>query len=109
MIKKEIPSVLPGIIKSFLKSLVYFSVIGPSVVFIAGVVFLLRNLPNIGKKINAIDKDADRAIITVIGRNFMNSPTIPGQTSRGIKTASVVIVEVVIGHAMRLAADKYAS
>ena len=40
----------------------------------------------------------------VMGRYFMNSPTIPGQKSRGMKAARVVAVAAMIGHAMRLAA-----
>ena len=44
------------------------------------------------------------ATITVMGRNFMNSPTTPGQNSSGANTARVVRVEAVTGQAMRLAA-----
>ena len=34
----------------------------------------------------------------------MNSPTTPGQNRSGMKAASVVAVDAVIGHAMRFAA-----
>ena len=37
----------------------------------------------------------------MIGRNLMNSPTRPGQNSKGMKAASVVAVEAMIGQAMR--------
>ena len=47
--------------------------------------------------------------MSVIGRNFMNSPTTPGQNSKGMNAARVVAVEAVIGQAMRLAAWAYAS
>ena len=42
--------------------------------------------------------------ISVIGRNFMKSPMIPGQKIRGAKAARVVAVEAMIGQAMRRAA-----
>jgi hypothetical protein len=48
--------------------------------------------------------EAVSVAIRVIGRNFMNSPTMPGQNSSGRKAASVVAVEAMIGQAMRLAA-----
>ena len=48
--------------------------------------------------------EAESVAISVIGRNFMNSPTMPGQNMSGRKAASVVIVEAAIGQAMRLAA-----
>ena len=38
--------------------------------------------------------------ITVIGRYFMNWPTMPGQTRSGMKTISVVMVEEMIGQAI---------
>ena len=43
-------------------------------------------------------------MITVIGRNFMNSPTVPSQNSSGKNTQSVVAVDAMIGQAMRFAA-----
>ena len=61
--------------------------------------------PRTGMKTKAIASDAVSAIITVIGRNFINSPTIPGQNSNGVNTASVVTVEAVTGQAMRIAAE----
>ena len=52
--------------------------------------------------------EAIRQISTVIGRNFMNSPTTPGQNNRGTKTASVVAVEAITGQAIREAASTQA-
>ena len=60
--------------------------------------------PTTGIKISAMDNDADSVTITVIGRNFMNSPTTPDQNNSGKNTHSVVAVEAMIGQAMRLAA-----
>ena len=61
--------------------------------------------PRLGTKISAMTSDAVSVASTVIGRNFMNSPTMPGQNSSGMKAASVVAVEAMIGQAMRLAAS----
>ena len=61
-----------------------------------------------GSTISAITSDEASVAIMVIGMNFMNSPTISGQKSKGIKTASVVAVEAVIGQAIRFAASLYA-
>ena len=55
-------------------------------------------------KISAISSEAESVAIRVIGRNFMNSPTMPGQNSSGRKAARVVAVAAMIGQAMRLAA-----
>jgi hypothetical protein len=41
--------------------------------------------------------DAVSVATSVIGRNFMNSPTTPGQNRSGMNAASVVAVEAVIG------------
>ena len=57
--------------------------------------------PTVGTKISAISNEALRVISTVIGKNFINSPTIPGQNTNGKKAASVVAVEAMIGAAMR--------
>ena len=56
-------------------------------------------------KIKAINNEALRVAIKVIGRNFMNSPTIPGQKTSGIKAAKVVAVEAIIGQDIRWAAS----
>ena len=40
-----------------------------------------------------------RTRISVIGKYFMNSPTRPGHTASGLKAASVVAVEAMIGQA----------
>jgi hypothetical protein len=61
--------------------------------------------PTVGTKINAIISDALSVAKRVIGRNFMNSPTMPGQNTSGRNAASVVAVEAMIGQAMRLAAS----
>ena len=54
-------------------------------------------------KISAMNNDADSTLITVIGKYFMNWPTMPGQTSNGRNTISVVIVDEMMGHDMRCA------
>jgi hypothetical protein len=51
----------------------------------------------VGIKINAINIEADKIIINVKGRNFMNSPVTPGQNNKGKKAESVVMVEAIIG------------
>ena len=66
---------------------------------------LPKYAPKVGTKISAMRSDAVRVAIKVIGRKAMNSPTIPGQKSRGAKAARVVAVEAMIGHAMRLEAS----
>ena len=53
-------------------------------------------------------REAIRQMITVSGRNFMNSPTTPGQNSSGTNTAKVVAVDAIMGQAMRLAASAQA-
>ncbi len=53
---------------------------------------------------SAMKSDADSVTITVIGRNFMNSPTTPVQNNSGKNTQSVVAVEAMMGQAMRFAA-----
>ncbi len=60
--------------------------------------------PSVGTNRSAISKDADRTAISVMGRYFMNSPISFGQNASGTNAASVVQVEAMIGHAMRLAA-----
>ena len=44
-----------------------------------------------------------------MGRNFMNSPTIPGQNKSGKNTLRVVAVDAMIGQDIRFAANAYAS
>ena len=60
--------------------------------------------PSVGTNNNAMTSDAESTAINVIGRNFMNWPTVPGQNASGTNAASVVQVEAMIGHAMRMAA-----
>jgi hypothetical protein len=62
--------------------------------------------PTVGTKIRAIARLAVRVAIRVIGRYFMNSPTIPGQKSSGRKAARVVAVEEMMGIAMRWEATR---
>ena len=62
--------------------------------------------PILGTKISAMNNDAVKVANRVIGRNFMNSPTMPGQKRSGMKAASVVAVDAVIGQDMRLAASR---
>ena len=59
--------------------------------------------PRTGMKIKAIKSADSKTAITVIGRYFMNWPTIPGQNNNGMKTINVVTVEVMIGQAIRCA------
>ena len=47
--------------------------------------------------------------MTVMGMNFINSPTVSGQNNKGRNTASVVAVDAVIGQAMRFEASRNAS
>ena len=62
-----------------------------------------NKLPSVGTKIKAINNEAERTATKVIGRNFINSPTIPGQKIRGKKAAKVVVVEAIIGQAILFA------
>jgi len=48
---------------------------------------------------SATNKEEVSTIIKVMGRYFKNSPTIPGQKSKGTKAAKVVAVEAIIGKA----------
>ena len=52
---------------------------------------------------SAITNDAVSTQITVIGKNFMNLPTMPGHTSSGVNTIKVVTVDEMIGQAIRWA------
>jgi hypothetical protein len=61
--------------------------------------------PRVGTKISAMSRDAVKVATRVIGRNFMNSPTMPGQKISGMKAANVVAVAAIIGQDMRLAAS----
>ncbi len=60
--------------------------------------------PSVGTMSSAISSDAESTAIRVMGRYFMNSPDVPGQSASGTNAASVVQVEAMIGHAMRIAA-----
>ena len=48
----------------------------------------------------ATNNDEERVIISVFGKNLMNSPAIPGMKIKGKKAAMVVMVEVVTGTAI---------
>ena len=48
---------------------------------------------------NATNNDEPKTIINVMGKNFINSPIIPGQSASGTKAARVVAVEEIIGQA----------
>ena len=54
-------------------------------------------MPSTGTKSKAINNDEVSTHINVIGKYFMNSPANPGQKIKGIKAASVVAVEDIIG------------
>ena len=60
--------------------------------------------PNVGTNNRAIRRDELRTAISVMGRNFMNSPISSGQKASGKKAASVVQVDAIIGQAIRRAA-----
>ena len=49
---------------------------------------------------SATNNDDVNTIISVIGRNFMNSPTISFQNARGRNAASVVAVDTIMGTAI---------
>ena len=57
-----------------------------------------------GTKISAMISDAASTAISVMGRYFMNSPDVPGQSASGTNAASVVQVDAIIGHDIRMAA-----
>ncbi len=57
-------------------------------------------------KNSATTSDADSVAISVIGRYFMNSPTMPGQNSSGENAATRVAVAAITGPAIRLAASE---
>ncbi len=48
---------------------------------------------------NATKSEEPNTMINVIGKNFINSPIIPGQNANGRKAANVVAVEAIIGMA----------
>ena len=58
---------------------------------------------------HVVTNEAERTATKVMGRNFINSPTIPGQKINGKKAAKVVAVDAIIGKAILLAAILYAS
>ena len=47
----------------------------------------------------ATNREEARTIIKVIGKNFINSPIIPGHKAKGTNAATVVAVEEISGHA----------
>ena len=59
--------------------------------------------PRTGTNNKAINKEAINTQITVIGRYFIKPPTIPGQNNSGKNTISVVMVDAIIGHDIRMA------
>ena len=48
---------------------------------------------------NATNKEEARTIINVMGKNFINSPIIPGHKASGMNAATVVAVDDIIGQA----------
>ena len=62
--------------------------------------------PSVGVKKSATASDAESVAISVSGRYFMNSPTMPGQKSSGEKAATRVAVAAITGPAMRFAASE---
>ena len=67
--------------------------------------FLPSHAPSAGITISAITNEADRVIMIVIGINFIKSPVVSGQKSKGKNTASVVAVDAMIGQAILLDAS----
>ena len=65
---------------------------------------LPNNDPSVGTNSKAMISDALNTAINVIGRYFMNSPDMPGHSANGTNAASVVQVDAIIGHDMRIAA-----
>ena len=65
--------------------------------------------PSVGTNSKAMNSDADKVMNRVIGRNFMNSPMIPGKKIMGPNAANVVAVDAMIGQLICLAAMPYAS
>ena len=62
-------------------------------------------VPSTGTNTSAISREALRVASRVMGRNFMNSPTMPGQNSSGANAARVVAVDAMMGQLIRLAAS----
>ena len=62
--------------------------------------------PSVGVKKSATASEAESVAISVSGRYFMNSPTMPGQKSSGEKAATRVAVAAITGPAMRFAASE---
>ncbi len=54
---------------------------------------------NAGRITSATNSEELSVMISVSGRNFMNSPTMPGQNAIGRNAASVVAVDAMIGTA----------
>ena len=55
---------------------------------------------------SATTSEAESVAISVIGRYFMNWPTMPGQNISGEKAATRVAVAAITGPDMRLAASE---
>ena len=53
--------------------------------------------PRVGTNSRAMNSEADSVINSVMGKNFMNSPMMPGKKIMGPKAASVVKVDAMIG------------
>ena len=50
-----------------------------------------------GLKTKATNREADKVMINVIGKYFINSPTTPGHNTNGENANRVVMVEVKTG------------
>ncbi len=57
----------------------------------------------------ATNSEALKVMISVLGRNPMNCPMMPGQNISGAKAAQVVSVEVITGQATSAAPRREAS
>ena len=67
-----------------------------------------NKLPITGTKIKAIKSEEVKTNIIVMGKYFINCPTIPGQNNNGRKTIKVVAVDEVIGQNILDAPSLYA-
>ena len=59
----------------------------------------MKRLASTGLMTSATISELTSTRINVIGKYFMNSPTMPGQMASGMKAASVVAVLAMMGQA----------
>src|SRR5690554_3413631 len=66
--------------------------------FVGSSTFMYKEVST-GLITKATNKEEERTMIRVMGRNFINSPMISSQNASGKKADTVVNVEVIIGQA----------